>query len=224
MTSPAPLEDGNLPATLRKLGEAISALIDPKPQTIHRDDGTTSIEWLDSLYTQLVEAIPGEKKHRTGVSTSQPPMWIDASDQLVKIDRVVMSWHPAQPLFDGDLSPQHPPTPVTVARLQAIEGLPWRPQDCSLLEDYVADLLAWCEKIRELLSDAPKLTLPNPCPACGTKIVYRTDSAGEKVRRPALNIGATGCTCLHCHYTWEPQYFTHLARVLGYEMPAGVLE
>lgn len=216
-------EDGNLPEARRKLSNAISALIDPKPHTLKRDDGTT-VEWLDSLYVQLVEAVPGERKHRTGVSASQPPMWVDASDQLGVIDRTVTSWHPQQPIFDGDLTPEHPPTPPTVARLQSLEATKWRPQDCSLLDGYTAQLVVWCDKITELLADAPKLTLPNPCPACGTKIVYRHDSAGDLVRRPALHIGANGCTCQHCRHTWGPELFTHLARVLGYEMPAGVLE
>jgi hypothetical protein len=65
LTSPAPIEDGNLPCTLRKIGEAIRA-DRPETLTVHRDDGATSIEWLDSLYVQFVEAVLGEK-HRTGV-------------------------------------------------------------------------------------------------------------------------------------------------------------
>ena len=219
-----PAEDGNLPYALQKLSEAISALIDPKPTTINREDGATTIHWLDSLYVQLVEAVPGEKQHRSGVAASQAPLWVDATDQLQKIDRTITSWHPKQPIFDGDLSPQHPPTPASVARLQAIEKIAWRPQDCGLIEEYTATLLAWCDKIRELLADTPKLTLPNPCPACGVKIVYRRDSGGEQVRRPALQIGAHGCTCANCGYTWAPDLFVHLSRVLGYEMPEGVLE
>ena len=71
MTAEKKHADGDLPAARRNLDDAISALIDPKPETRHVDDpdnpdgeGTTRIEWLDALYVQLAEAIPGEKKHR----------------------------------------------------------------------------------------------------------------------------------------------------------------
>jgi hypothetical protein len=143
MTRPAP--DGHLPAAKRELSDAISKLIDPKPHTIHHDNNTTSIRWIDSLYTQLVEAIPGK--------------------------------------IDG-----------------------------------------WCDKIRELLNETPKLTLPNSCPNCETKVCYRPDpDGGPPLRTPALQIGPTGCTCQHCRYTWEPSHFALLAEVLGYRPIEGVL-
>lgn len=49
-------------------------------------------------------------------------------------------------------------------------------------------------------------------------------SAGERVRQPALRIGEHGCQCGQCGQVWAPQYFAHLANVLGYELPEGVLE
>ena len=226
MTSPAPLEeDGNIVAAKRRLDLAISALIDSKPTTRLLEDGHTRIEWLDPLYTQLVEAIPGEKKHRTGVSTSQPPLWIDASDLLHKINTVVVSWEKHWPIPLPSLWPwayddEYP----TIQRLRLLNRRRWRPQDTSMVDSYAAMLESWAEKITDLLADTPKLTLPNPCPNCGTAIVYRHDSAGDLVRRPALQIGAHGCECQNCRYMWAPEFFVHLARVLGYELSQGILE
>lgn len=226
MTSPAPLEeDGNIVAAMRRLDNAISALIDSKPTTRQLDDDSTRIEWLDPLYTQLVEAIPGEKKHRTGVSASQPPLWIDATDLLQKINSTVVSWEKNWPILLPSMwkfayEDEYP----TIQRLRILSRRKWRPQDTSKVDSYAALLESWAEKIIDLLADTPKLTLPNPCPSCDTAIVYRHDSAGDLVRRPALQIGANGCECQNCHYVWAPEYFQHLANVLGYELPEGVLE
>ena len=42
---------------------------------------------------------------------------------------------------------------------------------------------------------------------------------------PALQIVAdTGYTCLACKHTWGPDLYLHLARVLGFDTPEGVLE
>lgn len=218
-------EDGNIVAAMQRLDNAISALIDPKPETRQLDDGSTAIEWLDPLYTQLVEAVPGEKKHRTGVSTSQPPMWIDASDLLHKINQMIISWEKHWPIPLPSMWPfayddEYP----TIQRLRILNRRKWRPQDTTTVETHAAHLESWADKIRELLADTPKLTLPNPCPNCDVAIVYRHDSAGDLVRRPALNIGQHGCECQNCHYIWSPAYFTHLAMVLGYDKPQGVLE
>ena len=60
--------------------------------------------------------------------------------------------------------------------------------------------------------------------ACTATHVYR-DAAGEMVRMPALQIVAdTGCTCQACKHTWGPELFLHLARVLGFDTPEGVLD
>jgi hypothetical protein len=45
------------------------------------------------------------------------------------------------------------------------------------------------------------------------------------VRVPALQIiTELGCTCLVCRHTWGHELCLHLARVLGFETPAGVIE
>src|SRR5271166_2785737 len=87
MTTP---QDGNLPAALNRLQNAVSALTDPKPHILDNHHAT----YLDSLYTQLQEAIPGSKQHRTGIPGSQPPCWIDALTLLTEIDTATACWQP----------------------------------------------------------------------------------------------------------------------------------
>jgi hypothetical protein len=82
-----------------------------------------------------------------------------------------------------------------------------------------------CARVRSLLHATSVKQLSAPCPACGAKSAFRRDSAGELVRQPALQIiTEIGCTCLVCRHTWGPELYLHLARVLGFEIPAGVIE
>jgi hypothetical protein len=79
--------------------------------------------------------------------------------------------------------------------------------------------------VKVLLSPTSVKQLSAPCPACGAKSAFKRDSAGERVRAPALQIiTELGCTCLVCRHTWAPELYLHLARVLGFETPAGVIE
>lgn len=211
MTQPAN-EGGNLPAARRKLGNAISALIDPKPTNRNHDDGTSRIEWVESLYDQLTDAIPGSQGNATRVPQSSPPMCIDAVDIMRDINTQTAMWEPRP---DIDITRD---TPIAVIRLQTIDKRKWRPQDTPLVDDIATAIDDWCERIRALLNPTRRWTLPNPCPACDTAVVYRRNSSGETVRQPALQIGPNGCECQHCHHTWEPGHFMHLARVLGYEL------
>jgi hypothetical protein len=72
---------------------------------------------------------------------------------------------------------------------------------------------------------ATRQALLGAVPACGATTVYRKDSTGELVRQPALQIVAEhGCTCQACRYTWAPSHYLLLCKVLGFELPAGVLE
>ncbi|BDE13500.1 hypothetical protein Mkiyose1665_18330 [Mycobacterium kiyosense] len=82
-----------------------------------------------------------------------------------------------------------------------------------------------CFSVQSLLHPASVKHVSAPCPACGAATAYRRDSAGELVRVPALQIVTeTGCTCQVCRHTWGPGLFMHLARVLGFGAPTGVLE
>lgn len=214
MTQPAP--DGHLPAAKTRLGNAISALIDPKPEYTN---GTT--RWRDSLYDQLHDAIPGTGDgHSSRVPQSSPPLNIDAVELKHEIDTATAAWEPRPQI---DASQTHLP-PITIIRLKTIEHRAWRPQDTHSIDQIAGNIEAWCESIKTMLNPPPKWSLPNPCPACDTAIVYRKNSAAETVRQPALQIGPAGCVCQNCHHEWGPQLFQHLANVLGYELPAGVLE
>lgn len=220
MSQPIVDEDGNLPEARRQLGNAISNLVEPKPNTRQLDDGTTSIDWVDSLYDQLTDAIPGGQGNASRVPQSTPPMCIDAAELKHEIDTAIAIWEP-RPSIDAS---QANIPPMTILRLQALENRSWRPQDAKGVEQIATNIESWCESIKTLLNPVPKWHLPNSCPACDVAIVYRKNSGGETVRQPALQIGPTGCVCQNCHYTWGPSYFVHLAKVLGYDLPAGVLE
>ncbi|GFG74710.1 hypothetical protein MBOT_20750 [Mycobacterium botniense] len=109
-------------------------------------------------------------------------------------------------------------------RLRAIQSRKWRPHDVADIHDKTGAIRKWAERITNMLTDTPVKHLPAACPACGKKTIYRHDSAGELVRQPALQITTAGCVCQHCRTTWGPERFLFLAKVLGYELPAGVLE
>lgn len=219
MTAPQPAQDGNLPEARRELHDAICDLVNPRPQYTDTDDGTV---WLDSLYIQLQGAVPGEKQHRSGVARSQPPAWIDAIDTLRDIDSAVTGWEPRWPAIPGNLS--NDPEPPTVLRLRIIALRAWRPQDTAEVKKIAAKIRYWVDRITTLLADTHVKHISAPCPACGKTTVYRKDSGGELVRQPALQITAMGCQCQACKTTWAPDLYMHLARVLGYDLPAGVLE
>ena len=215
MTDTEPDVDGDLPAARRHLGDAISRLCDPKPQTVGG-----SIHWAESFYVQLCDAIPGSQGTRSAVPQSSPPLNLDASELKQEIDSGAARWIPKPHIDGADINPPW----ITVLRLHELEKHGWRPQYCSLLESMTERISGWVVKIHHLLYPEPQWTLPNCCPACNVAVVHRRNSAGEVVRQPALQIGANGCRCLSCHAEWGPALFQHLANVLGYELPTGVLE
>ncbi len=199
------MTDGYLPGALTKLHDAVSGLIDPRPEII---DGKT--RYTDSWYRQLKDSLPGNQGNERGSSAPLPGCWLDALDLIIQIDDDVSRWQPA-----GLDTPE---------RLGLLEARPWRPQDVRQLGDLAGIIGEWAEDIRELLRGSAHWTLPNPCPACGTQTVMRRDSGGDLVRQPALQIGGGGCTCQHCRAAWDPNQFVWLARLLGYDLPPGVLE
>ena len=214
MTQPAP--DGDLPGTLRHLGDAVSRLVDPKPQTVGG-----SIHWVESFYQQLCDAIPGSQGTRSAVPQSSPPLNLDASELKQEIDSGAARWIPKPHIDGADINPPW----ITVLRLHELEKRKYRPQDCSLLESITERISGWVVQIHRLLYPEPQWTLPNPCPACETAIVRRRNSAGETVRQAALQLTADGgCRCQACRYEWAPYRIRLLAASLGYELPDGVLE
>lgn len=106
-----------------------------------------------------------------------------------------------------------------------LRARPWGPEDIARIGKIRDAITSWTKRITALLEPEPVKFVAAACPACGTDIVYRNDSAGERVRQPALKlVTGTGCTCQNCGTHWGPQLYLHLCRVLGFDMPAGVLE
>jgi hypothetical protein len=207
MTTP---QDGFLPAALRRLNDTVADLTDPLPQLI---DAT--IHYADSRYTQLRQAVAGISRARSGGMGSLP-IWPDAFDLLMEIDRAIVDWCAAQDM------------PVTGApsgaeQLAALLVTSWRPQDVRLIDEHSGDLENWAQRIDLLLTENHVMELDAACPACNVRTVQR-QKAGEMVRQAALQVDADGCRCLECRTEWAPQYFVHLARVIGCPPPAGILE
>ncbi|MDT0223478.1 hypothetical protein [Gordonia sp. AC31] len=172
---------------------------------------TAQVDWNDSLYEQLAAMIAGAQGTQLGgTARSMPPLWVDAADLITTIDR--------------DIAALEPEPGTTIERLHRIADRGWRPQDVDHIDNLTAQITRWAQSIQDLLDPPKRKALPNPCPHCNTAIVYRKDSAGEVVRQPALQIGPHGCECQNCYTNWGPGYFRHLAAVLGYPLPEGVLE
>ena len=120
--SPEPVnEDGDLPGTLRHLGDAVSRLVDPKPQTVGG-----SIHWAESFYQQLIDAIPGSQGTRSAVPQSSPPLNLDASELKQEIDSGAARWIPKPHIDGADINSPW----ITVLRLHELEKRKYRPQDC----------------------------------------------------------------------------------------------
>lgn len=220
----------DLPAARRRLEIAVSALIEPKPVTVHRDDDTTQITWLDSLFDQLLDAVSGQTGERSG-GPSSVPLWADVLDDLTDIEKQVAVWHPEWPIPDISTDT---PTPTVIARLRLIQARKWRVEDVALVEDIAAQIDVWVEKIQAKLNPEPVIYLmapapargPASCTACGKDYVWRRDASdnGKPKRQPALRVTKDGCRCQACGATWEPGSLRLLAAALGYPLPAGVLE
>ncbi|WP_068059301.1 DUF7341 domain-containing protein [Nocardia xishanensis] len=201
--------------------DAVHALIGLRPDTITRDDGTTTIV-LDSLYAELLEARHGEQRSDPTAGTvykSRPPLWIDAASLLHQIDRTVAGWWRHLPADDHGL-------PATVRRLHALVDHDWRPQDVGELRRMTRTVEDWVQRVKTLLPEEVTHTweLRAACPACGETTLHVDDGSGELVRRAVLQANQSGAHCLACTTTWAPEYFAILARTIGAGLPEGVLE
>lgn len=205
-----PVEDGNLPAALRQLGDAIHRLTGPQSRFM-----AGKLLYADSRYMQLRDSVAGEQVNTGGGggSKSQPPCWLDAVGLLDEIDTAVAI---LQPAFDG--------VPPTIGRLRWIETRSWRPQDTHQIDKITKAVAEWAAEIDALLDPPQRWTLPDPCPACGLDTAYRRDSGGDRVRGPALQIDTFSCRCNNCHASWPREKFEWLGKLLGREKPEGVIE
>ena len=220
----------DLPAARRNLDYAISALIDPKPETVARDDGTTTITWLDSLYDQLCDAVDAQKS--TGwsqVGGNTTPIWAAALDQLDKIKKAVKDWWPEWPNPD----PINPTDP-TILRLQLLAQATWTVEDADHVNHIARRIETLTNEIREKLTPEPVIYLMAPgerkgaaaCTACGTDYVWVKDAGdnNRRVRQPALKVTKYGCVCQECGASWQPGQLRVLAAALGYPLAEGLLE
>ncbi|MBY0440971.1 MAG: hypothetical protein K2Q25_02350 [Mycobacteriaceae bacterium] len=199
----------DLPSARNKLNDAISNLIDPRPE--HINNRTI---WLNPRYHDLREALTSQRPGGKHQPRSQPPAWIDAIDTLTQIDNHIHQLEPDTPIADCD---DHP----TVQRLRAHAARKWRPQDVPDIIKTSNDLQAYAISIDKLFAQPPKY-LPDKCPRCNQRKAARTLD-GETVRVPALQITEAGCTCNNCHNHWPPIQLAWLGSLLGYRIQ-GVAE
>jgi hypothetical protein len=204
----ATITDGCLPAALDRLYAAVAGLIDPV-----KDMHDNVIVSAPSLYEQLVGSIPTAKGEGMGrrASRSVAPVWTDALALRIEIDDKTREWRPE--------------SASTPARLRAVAARPWRTQDTGGVEQIAGRVESWSVSVQSLLNPVSVKHVSAPCPACGATTAFKRDSAGERVRVPALQIiTELGCTCQVCRHTWGPELYLHLARVLGFQTPDGVIE
>ncbi len=194
--------------------DAIDALIGLQRTTVTTDAGTRIVA-LPSKYSEMRASVEGAQGTAFGgVARSMPPLWVGAVDWLTMVDAEVREWTPNSPRGRD-----------TFDRLHDLGEYAWRPQDTEIMQHYSGVLQAWAKLAHELLNpdETHRWELTAACPACGVKTVHRKDSGGEYVSQAALQVTADGCICTACKTAWGPQYFTHLAAVLGCTTPEGVL-
>lgn len=200
------MADGNIHAARTKLGRAVQDLTAPRPAVYH-----TGTYYAPSLYDALRSDLAGTQGDTRSPAKSLPPLWIDAAMLIVTIDSQTVKWLPVP----GD----------TKQRLQRLAFKTWRPQDTETVTDMAHTVTGWCEDIKNLLDPEARKFLPEACPSCGKNIVYRRDSGGDRVRQPALRwTAAAGFSCAACQASWGPEQTLFFSRLLGYDLPEGVLE
>lgn len=167
--------------------------------------------WGESRYDQLAASLDTPKATgRTMKGGSQPPIWVDAADLKREIDQAITEWWP----YCADLGATRTSS-TTVATLHALVDHKWQPDAADGL-DRIAEKLAKFATAIDRLFDPPKrVSLAAPCPECDKVTVYRPDSCGDWVRRPALQIGEGECECLACGKTWDRSEFRWLATLIG---------
>jgi predicted RNA-binding Zn-ribbon protein involved in translation (DUF1610 family) len=202
------MTDGNIQAARKQLGAAVDRLCQPHPAIYqHR------MRYSPSLYNQLRDDLAGTQGDHKTHAKSQPPIWIDACQLLAEIDKQTRRWSPRN--RGGD----------TESRLNHLADQTWRPQDTDRITDITNQIQRWCDTITNLLDPQSVKTIAAACPSCGRHTIQRRDSAGETVRQPALRVIADqGCTCQACKAHWAPDRYLFLCRLLGFDLPEGVLE
>lgn len=190
------MTDGNIHLAVSKLHKAVAECFSEQRRQF--GDRTLSAP---SLFRQLEIHIAGRTGERSG-GRAGAPLWIDCLDTMVRIEQ-----ESAQMIDGCDVE----------TRIHRLINKTYRPQDCDLVDGWTGQVTMWSRLIIALLDPEPHWHLPNPCPECRCKVVYRM-VAGEEVRQPALHITAEGCRCQRCRTLWPPDRFELLARILNPEV------
>ena len=200
-------DERTLPQARKNLADAVHRLTAPQHRYIAH-----KLRTAPSRYHQLASELAGTQGDTHTPAKSIPPLWIDATQLLADIDRAVAQWESTWPA-------------TTPERLTILAGKSWRPQDTDTITNYALAVSRWSDQIDQLLDPEHVKHISTPCPSCGKKDIYRKDSAGERVRQPALRIVTeTGCECQACGAFWGPSKYLFLCKLLGFELPDGVLE
>ncbi len=202
------MTDGNIQAAKRNLNLAVDKLCAPQPRIVQN-----RMRYAPSLYDSLRGDLAGTQGDHKSHAKSQPPIWVDACQLLSEIDLQARKWMPGHNGMG------------TCNRLGIIAGKQWRPQDTNEVNTISATILRWCDAISSMLDPQSVKTISAACPSCGRTSIFKKDSAGETVRQPALRIvGGQGCTCGGCNAHWAPERYLFLCKLLGFDLPEGVLE
>lgn len=196
--------EGALLLARRRLEDSIDELVHTRRHTIRLEGGRLRRVRLPSLYQQVVEAVQSHRAGGGGKWAGQFPFWADALVLLGEIDAEVVRMHPHPHQWQG----------WTVQRLAAVSERKWRPQDCKQMLGYAEKLSTFSKRAEALFAPKP-IPLPDACPECGEKTVYRNQD-GEEVRTPALQITENGATCGACRANWPIERLPMLGRILGY--------
>lgn len=200
------MADGNIQAARVKLKYAVDRLLEPRPAVYH---DTTVFQ--PSLFTCLVSELGGGQGEDRSPGKSQPPVWIDAMQLVVEIEHTAHKWCPKP----GS----------TTQRLQTLCWQSWRPQDTDRVRDMARSVDHWCESILSLLEPEARKFIDAPCPSCSKSKVWKKDGGGDVVQQPALKwTPAVGFECQSCKAHWSPEQTLFFSRLLGFELPEGVLE
>lgn len=201
------MPDGNIQAARNRLEIAVKRLCSPQT-CIHYHHTLTA----PCLYDQLAASLAGRQGETRTPAQSLPPAWVDALQLRTEIDTQTRKW-----LTRSNLP--------TTDRLRILMDRTWRPQDTQHVTAMARTVAGWCESILHLLDPESRKYIAAACPSCGRRNVYKRDTAGEIVRQPALVvITNVGATCQHCDAHWSPDRYMFLCRLLGFDLPEGVLE
>ena len=200
------MTDGNIQAARTKLTRAVDRLCKPRMAVYH--DKT---RYALSLYRQLQADLAGTQGDTRTPAKSLPPLWIDAVQLLGDMDTETRKWWPKER--------------GVPSRLGALSATSWRPQDTDKVTTIATTVDGWCETILNLLDPEAVKHISAPCPSCSRAWIHRRDSGGDVVRKQALKWAPNvGFECQACKAHWAPDQTLFFSRLLGFDLPEGVLE